>query len=66
MRFMHHHLLILRKKASKISGTMANIWLAPLCVQLNGALLTDEEMEKYVARWSAVPDPHHPSATQKA
>jgi hypothetical protein len=41
----------------------------PLPVQLDSALLTDEEMVKYNDKWSAVPDPEHPginSANKKA
>lgn len=36
--------------------------------QLDGALLTDEEMIKYQERWAAVPDPAHPAvaAVKKA
>lgn len=28
-------------------------------LQLNGALVTDEEMQRYKERWSAVPDPYN-------
>jgi hypothetical protein len=40
-----------------------------LYVQLDSALLTDEEMVKYNDKWSAVPDPEHPginTANKKA
>lgn len=35
-----------------------------ICEQLDSALLTDEEMQKYVARWCAAPDPAHPGAQE--
>ncbi len=35
-----------------------------LSSQLDSALLTDEEMDKYKARWAAVPDPTHPSVDE--
>lgn len=33
-----------------------------ISAQLDGALLTEEEMSKYVQRWCSKPDPPHPSA----
>ena len=33
---------------------------AKICAQLDGALLTDDEMAKYLERWAATPDPPHP------
>ncbi|PNW79229.1 hypothetical protein CHLRE_09g406983v5 [Chlamydomonas reinhardtii] len=33
---------------------------AKISAQLDGALLTDEEMAKYAERWAATPDPAHP------
>ncbi|GAX79064.1 hypothetical protein CEUSTIGMA_g6504.t1 [Chlamydomonas eustigma] len=35
-----------------------------ICEQLDGALLTDEEMIKYVQRWSSHVDPQHPEVLQ--
>lgn len=35
-----------------------------ICAQLDGALLTEEEMVKYVQRWAAHADPVHPDADQ--
>eukprot|EP00195_Chlamydomonas_chlamydogama_P007941 CAMPEP_0202896436 /NCGR_PEP_ID=MMETSP1392-20130828/5445_1 /ASSEMBLY_ACC=CAM_ASM_000868 /TAXON_ID=225041 /ORGANISM="Chlamydomonas chlamydogama, Strain SAG 11-48b" /LENGTH=565 /DNA_ID=CAMNT_0049581799 /DNA_START=114 /DNA_END=1811 /DNA_ORIENTATION=- len=32
-----------------------------ICAQLDGALLTDEEMAMYMKRWASVPDPAHPA-----
>jgi hypothetical protein len=35
---------------------------AKICAQLDGALLSDEELAAYDAKWSSLPDPEHKSA----
>ena len=35
-----------------------------ICAQLDGALLSEEEMVKYVQRWQAHADPQHPELEQ--
>jgi hypothetical protein len=37
---------------------------AKICAQLDGALLTDEELATYTTKWAALPDPVHPGAPQ--
>lgn len=32
---------------------------AKICAQLDSALLTDDEMEAYNAKWASLPDPPH-------
>jgi hypothetical protein len=39
---------------------------AKICAQLDGALLTDEELATYTSKWAALPDPVHPGAPQVA
>lgn len=38
-------------------------WLQDkICAQLDGALLSDDEMAKYGAKWASLPDPPHARA----